>query len=420
MSTLTLNLPSHGIGAAQLAVIVANGDPVSEAIAASYQTKRGIPAANMIRVTLPTTAAEISSTDFATLKAAIDAQLPAGVQATLLTWSAPSRVKGSSCSMSITSAMAFGYKASYCNAACATTTSSAYFNSESQAPQTDLGMRPSMMLARTTLDAANALIDKGVSADGTAPAGTGWLIRTSDANRSGRYTDFSPLPTLWASTLALNYVDNSGGLGSDVISGKTDVLFYFTGLPSIPSLTTNQYRPGAIGDSLTSYAGVLPNGNAGQTLVTAWLDAGLTASYGTVEEPCNYTDKFPEASVLIDQYWRGATLIEAYWKSVATPGQGLFVGEPLAQPWRDAPTLTISGNNYLISSRALRPGSRYTLDYRTTTTGNWTTLASFNTASRAQLQSLTAPRPPATAVQLRWTGPCPTNASQSCTLASSS
>jgi xylose isomerase len=26
-------------------------------------------------------------------------------------------------------------------------------------------------------------------------------------------------------------------------------------------------------------------------------------------------------------------LIEAYWKSVAWPGQGLFVGEPLARPW---------------------------------------------------------------------------------------
>jgi hypothetical protein len=27
-------------------------------------------------------------------------------------------------------------------------------------------------------------------------------------------------------------------------------------------------------------------------------------------------------------------LIEAYWKSVQMPGQGLFVGEPLAAPYR--------------------------------------------------------------------------------------
>ena len=31
---------------------------------------------------------------------------------------------------------------------------------------------------------------------------------------------------------------------------------------------------------------------------------------------------------------RGETLIEAYWKSVLMPGQGIFIGEPLAAPWR--------------------------------------------------------------------------------------
>jgi hypothetical protein len=27
-------------------------------------------------------------------------------------------------------------------------------------------------------------------------------------------------------------------------------------------------------------------------------------------------------------------VLEAYWKSVAMPGQGVFVGEPLAAPFR--------------------------------------------------------------------------------------
>ncbi|MDY6830138.1 MAG: TIGR03790 family protein, partial [Pseudomonadota bacterium] len=40
---------------------------------------------------------------------------------------------------------------------------------------------------------------------------------------------------------------------------------------------------------------------------------------------------------LIDHYLNGETLIEAYWKSVASPGQGLFVGEPLARPFGLAP-----------------------------------------------------------------------------------
>jgi hypothetical protein len=32
-------------------------------------------------------------------------------------------------------------------------------------------------------------------------------------------------------------------------------------------------------------------------------------------------------------YALGSSAIEAYWKSVAWPGEGLFVGEPLAQPF---------------------------------------------------------------------------------------
>jgi hypothetical protein len=32
-------------------------------------------------------------------------------------------------------------------------------------------------------------------------------------------------------------------------------------------------------------------------------------------------------------YALGASAIESYWKSVAWPGEGVFVGEPLAQPF---------------------------------------------------------------------------------------
>jgi hypothetical protein len=30
------------------------------------------------------------------------------------------------------------------------------------------------------------------------------------------------------------------------------------------------------------------------------------------------------------RYLDGETLLEAYWKSVAMPGQGIFIGDPLA------------------------------------------------------------------------------------------
>lgn len=419
--TLTLTLPTTGLAPADLAVVVAEGDALSEAVGAAYLAARGVPAANLVRVRVNTASHALPATDFALLKADIEAKLPAGIQATLLTWAAPSRVVGS-CSMGITSAMAFGFDARYCNPSpatdlCADTATSPLYDSESRRPLTDLKLRPSMLLGASTLGAAKALIERGVAADATRPAGEGWLVRTTDSDRSVRWNDFSGLPAAWGGALTLNYVDNGAGqAGANALTGKSGVLFYLTGLASVTGLSTLQFRAGALADTLTSAGGLLPSGN-GQMPVTAWLDAGATASYGTVEEPCNLPQKFSRASVLIDQYWRGATAIEAYWKAVQWPGQGLFVGEPLAQPFRDAPSFAIVAGEYQIKTRSLRPGSRYSLQYLQGST--WTTLATF-TGARGQPLEGRSPLPPAAATRIRWQGPCPDNAANTCTLAQSS
>jgi len=69
-------------------------------------------------------------------------------------------------------------------------------------------------------------------------------------------------------------------------------------------------------------------------VIFRWLEAGATGSYGTVIEPCNMLQKFPHPAIVIGHYLAGETLIEAYWKSVDMPGQGIFIGEPLASPFR--------------------------------------------------------------------------------------
>src|SRR6218665_439580 len=53
-TVLTLNLPRHGLVASDLAVIVAEGDALSESVASYYQAARGVPAANIIRIKLST------------------------------------------------------------------------------------------------------------------------------------------------------------------------------------------------------------------------------------------------------------------------------------------------------------------------------------------------------------------------------
>lgn len=321
-------------GPADLAVLIAEGDATSEAIGRAYQRARGIPEANMVRVTLPTRNDAIASTAFNTLKASIDARLPAGVQATLITWTAPSRVEGP-CAMGITAALALGFDARYCGG-CVPTATTPYYNSGSARPYTDFGIRPSMMLGAATLADAQVLIDRGVAADRRMSNGsteaTAWLVRTSDLARNAREADFRALARITAPRLQINLVDNTDGTGDNEITGRSNVLFYFTGLARVAQAASNTWLPGAAADHLTSYGGVLPDG-FGQMPATEWLRAGATASYGTVEEPCAYEQKFPRASVLVSRYRQGDTLIEAYWKSVQWPGQGLFVGEPLARPW---------------------------------------------------------------------------------------
>jgi uncharacterized protein (TIGR03790 family) len=95
------------------------------------------------------------------------------------------------------------------------------------------------------------------------------------------------------------------------------------------------FRPGAAADHLTSVGGVLEGG--AQMSALEWLRQGATASYGSVSEPCSHPGKFPSPAIFLDHYLHGDTLLEAYWKSVEMPGQGLFIGEPLARPYPDRP-----------------------------------------------------------------------------------
>jgi uncharacterized protein (TIGR03790 family) len=320
--------------ASNLAVVFDVDDPTSEAMARAYQAARGIADRHVFGVRLPRAgSATISAAEFAQLKSTIDTRLDDQAQAILVTWRQPSRVQGA-CSMSLTSALAFGFDASRCGV-CSRTEPSPYFDHDTAQPWTDLRMRPAMMLGAATLAEAQALIRRGLAAEGLMSLGVrarGWLVRTSDVARSVRYPDFQQLAAAGTAGVDWHYVDNAAGAGSNIVADQPDVMFYLTGLERVALIASNRWLPGAVADHLTSFGGVLPDA-LGQMPATDWLAAGATGSYGTVEEPCNYVQKFPRASVLVHRYSRGETLIEAYWKSVQWPGQGLFVGDPLARPW---------------------------------------------------------------------------------------
>jgi uncharacterized protein (TIGR03790 family) len=362
----TVLLPRAGIDAAELVVLINDDDPQSVAVAAHYQAARGIPAANMIHLKAPV-ANNWPRADFLTVKAQVDAAIPAGTQAYAISWTKPYLVD----CMSVVAAFALGFDEKYCNTVggCQPTALVNYFDSDSTTPWTDHQIRPAMMLVGADQDKANAVVDRGVLADATFPKGDGYLMRTTDKARSVRYGDFQSAVSQWnhADGLTLTYLDNSSGSGDDFIKDKTNVLFYLTGLASVPSIETNQYLPGAVADHLTSYGGQVPT--SGQMSIAKWLEAGATASFGTVVEPCNYTQKFPQATVLLEHYFRGETILEAYWKSVHMPGEGNFAGEPLARPWGSKSQF--SAGTLEILTTILQPGKVYELRSAPSDAGPW-------------------------------------------------
>ena len=315
-------LPKHRIEAAEVAVLVNDRDPLSQRIARYYRQRRRTPDRNLVHIAFAPGRDEIPPDEFAQLKRLVDAATPTGIQAYVLTWAAPYRV---GC-MSITSAFTFGFNRAWCSSErCAPTKRSPYFNSNSASPFADLQVRPTIALAATDFAQAKALIDRGVVADGRRPKGTAYLVSTSDRARNVRAAIYPEMVRVFSPLVKTRIVE------ADALRNRDDVLFYFTGRREVEGLDTLRFLPGAIADHLTSSGGQLTDSH--QMSALRWLEAGATGSYGTVVEPCNVPGKFPNPGILMQHYLEGETLIEAYWKSVAMPGEGIFIGEPLAAPF---------------------------------------------------------------------------------------
>jgi uncharacterized protein (TIGR03790 family) len=321
--------------AADVAVVVNGADPLSERLGRFYLQTRGIPSSQLIRIRFPPGLTNLDPATFRGLRNEILRQTPAHVQVYAIAWTAPWRV---GC-QSITSALSLGVDPRWCATGCQLSRPSPYFGRGSvRRPWDELGIRPSMLLAGSDFEQGRQLILRGKAADGTAPPGTAYLLSTSDPDRNVRAVLYEGAQQLLAPLLKVQV------LTSDRLEGADDVIALFTGLVRVEGLASNRFRPGAVADHLTSFGGELTADPtpSGQMSALRWLEAGATGSYGTVVEPCNFLAKFPSPGLLLTYYRRGDTLIEAYWRSVAMPGQGVFIGEPLARPWGPAPATTRS------------------------------------------------------------------------------
>ena len=212
---------------------------------------------------------------------------------------------------------------------------------------------PSMMLGYTggrgnTEAEVLACIQRGVDSDGTAPDGKLWIVSTPAEVRSKSRSWQWP-----GAERELEALDVATVRTSVFPEGATGVLGVIMGASTVDPDSLS-FRPGAMADHLTSFAGAFDVPS--QTKLSAWIRAGTTSSAGTVTEPYAAWTKFPSAHFFV-HYARGCSMIESYFQSIFCPMQILLVGEPLATPWKPAAELDLGdlGARTLSGSVTLDP-----------------------------------------------------------------
>jgi uncharacterized protein (TIGR03790 family) len=329
--------------ATDLGLVINSADPYSVRVGEHYARVRGLRPEQVLRLELPL-GPTLTRSEFDAFKAALVEAFgaPRGgrVQALALAWRAPYAV---GC-LSIGGALALGLDAIDCARSCGRSQLSPYFNSGSARPAAELGLWPSMLLAAESADAAIALVDRGFAADRSLgwramPPVQALFLSSDDRARNGRALLYPPAGQVRPlavqvrrEPLAAVLPPAAAASEPAVVQAVDRVLLTQVGVARLPPLAPLRFVPGALADHLTSFGGRLADPH-GQSSALAWIEAGATASHGTVSEPCAHPQKFPHPQLLLLHYLQGVTAIEAYWKSVAWPAQSLFIGEPLAAPF---------------------------------------------------------------------------------------
>ena len=182
------------------------------------------------------------------------------------------------------------------------------------------------MITSSNLALAKQIVDSGVAGDSTCPTQTVWLIKGGDVDRNVRFVlfDHTVFDTRVRGNCSVARADRYGigGLGT-ILGAETGEYYY--GVYDVA------FVPGSLADNMTSYGGAILD-TGGHLSMLAFLAAGAAGTYGTLDEPCNYLEKFPSPQNYFYQA-RGFSLAECYYQSVTNPYQGLLVGEPLAAPF---------------------------------------------------------------------------------------
>jgi uncharacterized protein (TIGR03790 family) len=352
-----------------VAVVLNQNSANSIQLANAYCEQRCVPPQNVLRLTNQWSGGSVSCTveEFQNelcgplLNMLQSRNLTNQIQFVLLSMDLPYKVTGGNGLNSTTSALFYGFKPdtvppsglpTSCSLPDDSTNSYAFseLSFAEAAPDTaPTNSFLAVMLTDSNLAGAELVLDRGVASDSSFPTQTVCLAKTSDTARNVRYVEFDNaiFDTLVRGDYSMVRTNTDS-------TSFTNLLGLETGL-AVFAVPTNAFVPGAMADNLTSFGGYLFD-PTGQTTLLAFLDAGAAGSYGTVIEPCNYPQKFPNPLNYFYQA-RGFSLAEAYYQSIQNPYQGVMVGEPLSAPfalrgggiWEQLPagTAVLSGRTNL-------------------------------------------------------------------------
>ncbi len=183
----------------------------------------------------------------------------------------------------------------------------------------------------TTIDEAVAALQRSSAADATHPQGGFYFSLTSDVRTTTREPNFADAI---AELQAMGY---EAEIVKEIVpANKAAVLGAQLGRANFDwGASKSTLVPGAIAENLTSFGGIMSN-PGGHTKLTELIKAGAAGSSGTVVEPYALQEKFPHPQMYV-HYARGSSLVEAFYLSVTGPYQLLIVGDPLCQPFSNAP-----------------------------------------------------------------------------------
>ncbi len=352
-----------------IAVVINQNSTNSIQLANAYCEQRCVPPQNVLRLTNQWSGGSVSCTvdEFQNelcgplLNMLQSRNLTNQIQFVLLSMDLPYVVVGTNGLNSTTSALFYGFKPdtappSGLPASCSLPDDSTNSYAFSELPFAEAAPDTAptnsflaVMLTDSTLAGAELILNRGVASDSSFPTQTVCLAKTSDTARNVRYVEFDN--AIFDTHVRGDYSMVRTNTDS---TSFTNLLGLETGLTEF-ALPANAFVPGAMADNLTSFGGYLFN-PTGQTTLLAFLDAGAAGSYGTVIEPCNYPQKFPNPLNYFYQD-RGFSLAEACYQSIQNPYQGVMVGEPLSAPfalrgegiWEQLPagTVVLSGRTNL-------------------------------------------------------------------------